>query len=172
MERKIPEIEKLDNILNCVEDIPTNCNNFLSAVNSQLHLSDLKNKSVSFSVNKQFKPNEQKLFINDEGKYYFEVELSSDTDIISNIDVGSSYCNSFLKVNSTLYNSNKRIVHCASIYTPIKLIIILNNIENIENTVFLYWKATCLLDTELKKRIMYSNLECDGIRYFQGVVIN
>jgi hypothetical protein len=169
--RRLPPVENLDDILKEVEVIPTNCNNFVSAVTS--HNDSFKNKAVSYHINKVLKASQEEIRLNGEEneKWYFEVEMSRDGDIISHIDLGCSTATSSLKVGSKLCNSNKRVVHCASIYTPIYLIITLSHEHNLDDPIFLSWKTTVLLDTEVRNRVFHANLKCDGIRYLNGMAL-
>ncbi|NDB84650.1 MAG: hypothetical protein EB127_18395 [Alphaproteobacteria bacterium] len=164
--RRLPPIETLDDILQGVEFMERN-----RFVEETFFPDDFKNKAVFYDVHKEFKANQERLFLNEEGKSYFEVEMSRDGDIISHIDLGCSSGRSSLKLGSLLLDSNKRVVHCASIYTHIKLVITLEDGHNMENPIFVSWKTTVLMDNDLRNRVMHANLECDGIRYLNGMAL-
>lgn len=169
--KRLPPVENLDDLLREVEVIPSNCNNFVSAVSS--HTDSFKNKAVSYHVHKVLKANQEEIRLNGEEKekWYFEVEMSRDGDIISHIDLGCSTATSSLKVGSSLIGSNRRVVNCASIYTPINLVITLSHEHNLDDPIFLSWKTTVLLDTEVRNKVMHANLKCDGIMYLNGMVM-
>jgi len=163
--RRLPPIETLDDILKGVDIIERN--RFLETSD----LLNLKNKAVCYDTHKELKANQERIFLNEEGKPYFDVEMSRDGDIISHIDLGCSSGRSSLKVGSTLIDSNRRVVHCSSFYTPINLVITLEEGHNMENPIFLSWKTTVLMDNDLRNRVMHANLECDGIRYLHGMAL-
>lgn len=179
MTSRLPKVESLDDIIDGLDVIPSNCDSFYSVVLwSQNNITSYENKAVSFDVYRQFKVSDMmpsSILLNEEGKRYFEVPISRDGDIISHIDIEcGSTCTGKLKISQSTkqYDYNKRIVHCASIYSPVSLFIILGDEHDMDNTIFLSWKVTCFLDNSIRKRVMYANLLCDGIRYLDGIIIN
>lgn len=160
---RLPPIENFDDIMSGIEIIERD--KFFSLGNQ------IVNKAVVFDVHKQFKASQEKLFINEEGKSYFVVKMSRGSDIVSHIDIGCSTVSSKLKVSSSLIGSNRRVVNCASIYTPINLIITLDESHNLEEPIYLSWKKTVLMDNIVRNRVMNANLLCDGIHYLNGMVL-
>lgn len=172
---KLPAVENLDDIIAGVEVISSNCDSFFSAVIAGQQMQNIDNKAISYDVHQQFKVSEMmySIYLNEERKRYFEVPLSTDGDIISHIDIGGgSTCNGKLKISCWTKQSdcNRRIVLCASIYSPVSLVVVLDDDHDMDSTIFLSWKVTVFLDARIRKRVMYANLLCEGIRYLNGVI--
>ena len=153
---KLPAVENLDDIIAEVEVIPSNCDSFFSAVITGQQMTSVDNKAVSYDVHQQFKASEMisSIYLNEEGKRYFEVPLSKDGDIISHIDLGGgSTCSGKLKISCWTRQSdcNRRIVQCASIYSPVSLVVVIDNDHDMDSTIFLSWKVICFLDGRIRK---------------------
>lgn len=148
-------------------------NTFISAIEKMISFPRSVKKVVYYDVKKIFNvaASGGVLKIID-GIKYFEFEFPRDGDIISNIKCS---LNSKLYIDGKTFDSNKRLVICASMYTNIKLIIMVDESllvpNELKNLIYISYRVN-LLDIELRNNIRGKNLVCDGLVYLNGRVVD
>jgi len=115
----------LDYIMKDCKYFPSYDNTFISAIEKMVSFPRcVADKVVYYDITKIFNVAASGDVIKIiDGIKYFEFEFPRDGDIISNIKCSS---NSKLYINGKTFDSNKRLVLCASMYTNIKFMIMVD----------------------------------------------
>lgn len=143
---------------------------FISAIEKMISFPRSVGKVVYYDVKKIFNVNDVYVLKIIDGIKYFEFEFPRDGDIISNIKCS---LNSKLYINGKTFDSNKRLVICASMYTNIKFMIMVDESllvpNDLKNLIYISYRVN-VLDIELRNNIRGKNLVCDGLVYLNGGV--
>ena len=145
-------------------------NTFISAIEKMISFPRSVKKVVYYDVKKIFNVNNVYILKIIDGIKYFEFEFPRDGDIISNIKCN---LNSKLYIDGKTFDSNKRLVICASMYTNIKFMIMVDESllvpNDLKNLIYISYRVN-VLDIELRNNIRGKNLVCDGLVYLNGCV--
>lgn len=145
---------------------------FTSAIEKMISFPRSAGKVVYYDVKKIFNVNNVYVLKIIDGIKYFEFEFPRDGDIISNIKCS---LNSKLYINGKTFDSNMRLVICASMFTNIKFMIMVDDSllvpNDLKNLIYISYRVN-VLDIELRNNIRGKNLVCDGLVYLNGRVVD